>query len=428
LMMLADQLRAVRARDSHRPVTPKHLISVDEALTLIKRMAAPAGETETVPIAKGLGRVLAQPVLSRSMAPSFDNAAMDGYAISAASLTGNGPWRLNVMGRVAAGQEANDLSSANSALRIFTGAPIPKGADAVVMQEHVTRIGDFIQLDDRPGLALNIRRAGSDLCKGALVLNKGVRLGARELAACVMAGLESVVVRKPLRVALLVTGDEVRTIGEIREAAQIWDVNTPMLTAGLAFAGVELVACVHGADNLSGLTGQLRDMAAIADLVITTGGISVGEEDHVRPALAALGGELVFSGVAIKPGKPVSFGHLGSAFWLGLPGNPQSAFVTWHVFGRALVHRLMGEATDGIAYRQVVIAKAISRKPGRCEFRPATIAGFDEYGREIVTFEDAIQSACVARLPLTDGLIFLPADAETLTTGSLVTFEPFCHS
>jgi molybdopterin molybdotransferase len=152
----------------------------------------------------------------------------------------------------------------------------------------------------------------------------------------------------------------------------------------------------------------------------------VGEEDHVKPVVLALGGEIAFSGVAIKPGKPVSFGQVRGAAWLGLPGNPLSAFVTWQVFGTALVAGLTGCAGAGLVRRHVVTSKAISRKTGRCELRPATIAGFDGQGREVVTFEDETHSARVRALPDADGLILLPADCDHLPAGALVEFQPFC--
>jgi molybdopterin molybdotransferase len=404
------------------------LVSIDEAIARIVADVPPVGRTEAVPLGGALGRILSRPIRTRSMSPSFDNAAMDGYAISTSALTGPGPWALRVIARVPAGQEVTTSVVGSVAARIFTGAPIPDGADAVVMQEDVLRDGDVIQLCRRSLPGLNIRVAGSDMAKGAMVLHKGRRLGPREIAACAAAGAGILRVRRKLRVALLVTGNEVRRAGGVREAAQIWDVNTPMLMASLASTGVEIVASAHGTDNLVGLVGQLGDMAAQADLVVTTGGISVGEEDHVKPAFPALGGEILFSGVAIKPGKPVSVGRIGKAHWIGLPGNPVSAFVTWQVFGMALLRALNGEVGGAPTRRHVVTATAIRRKPGRCELRPATLAGFDAQGREIVSFEDATHSARVGLLALADGLIFLPADADSLPAGALVAFQPFCQS
>jgi molybdopterin molybdotransferase len=404
------------------------LISIDEALARIAAHAAPVGGTEAVALDGALGRILAQPIRSRCMAPAFDNAAMDGYAVATSALSGDGPWVLRVVARVPAGQETTTSLVGAMAARIFTGAPIPCGADAVVMQEDVLREGDVIHLPGRPAVGMNIRPAGSDLTAGATVLDKGRRLGPREIAACAAAGAGIIRVRRRLRAALLVTGDELRRAGGAREAAQIWDVNTPMLTASLAAAGVEIVASSHGADNRADLASQLGDMAAKADLVITTGGISVGEEDHVKPAVVALAGETLFSGVAIKPGKPVSVGRIGKALWLGLPGNPVSAHVTWQVFGVALIRALAGEVAGVPTRRHVVIATAIRRKPGRCELRPAMLAGFDGHGREIAQFEDATHSARAGTLSCADGLMFLPADAESLPAGALVEFQPFCQS
>jgi molybdopterin molybdotransferase len=411
--------------DNH-DMLPK-LISIGDALNCIAAYVVPDGPDEALVLGQAAGRILARPVRSSALAPPFDNAAMDGYAVVTTSLAGEGPWTLPVVQRVPAGQGGVHPLTGAVAARIFTGAVLPMGADAVMMQEDVTRDGDFIRCDRRPVPGLNIRRAGSDMRAGAIILDAGCRLGPREIAACAAAGAGVIHVRPRLRVALLVTGDEVQMAGAERAAGQIWDVNTPMLTAALANAGLDLVAKVHGADSRTGLARQLEDLARRADLVITTGGISVGEEDHVKPALATLGTVPIFSGVAIKPGKPVSFGRIGGAAWLGLPGNPLSAFVTWHIFGTALVRRLTGDTGVGPARRHVVTGAAIRRKPGRCELRPASIVGFDTHGREVVTFEDATHSGRVSQLPQADGLMFLPADADDLPAGALVEFQPFCR-
>jgi molybdopterin molybdotransferase len=359
------------------------------------------------------------------MVPPFDNAAMDGYAVQTAALTGPGPWSLRVIARLPAGLDTDAGISGDTAARIFTGAPVPTGTDAVVMQEEVTRQGDAIVLRRLPEPGLNIRKAGSDIASGALVLDAGRRLGPREIAACAAAGAGTVHVYPRLRVALLVTGDEVRPSGAIRSDAQIWDVNSPMLSALLTSPAIDLVSSDHGPDDRGGFARQLADLAARSDLIVTTGGISVGEEDHVKPALAALGGEVLFSGVAIKPGKPVSFGRMGSCLWLGLPGNPLSAFVTFQIFGTALLRCLCGDGGKD-SRRHVVLSEAVRRKPGRCELRPAVIAGFDAHGREVARFDDATHSARVGTLPLADGLICLPAEADHLPAGALVEFQPFC--
>jgi molybdopterin molybdotransferase len=405
----------------------KKLITIDAALALIADRTAAVDGAENMPLDRALGRILAGPVTTSVMSPPFDNAAMDGFALPAAALAGDGPWTLDVVTRVVAGQTPAVPLFGLQAARIFTGAKVPEGADAVVMQEDVKRTGSTIRIDQRPKPGLNIRRAGSEMGAGVTILDQGRRLDARAIAACAAAGAGTIPVRRRLRVALLVTGDEVRATGAGRTDAQIWDINTPMLSALVTQPHLDLVAVEQGLDSRDGLALQLAEMAACADLVITTGGISVGEEDHVKPALLALGGDIHFSGVAIKPGKPVSFGRVRGAAWLGLPGNPLSAFVTWQIFGTALVARLTGEAGQAVR-RHVVTGAAISRKAGRCELRPATCTGFDGLGREVVTFDAETHSAHVCGLSDRDGLIFLPADCDILPAGALVEFQPFCRT
>ena len=413
-----------------RPEQIRKLTSVEDALRRIAETISPVEPNETVPLSRAHGRILAAPVRSATMAPPFDNSAMDGYAVSSASLKGEGPWQLTVADRVPAGGNPSKPVAGLQAVRIFTGAPLPAGADAVVQQEDVTGDGDLIGIRHRPFAGLNVRRAGSDMAAGEIVLHAGKRIGQRSIAACAAAGAGVVTVRRPIRVGLLVTGDEVRPSGgSRREGTQIWDVNTPMLAAALSDASVDLSICLHGADNREGIADRLDVMSRQVDLIVTTGGISVGEEDHVKPALRSLGGEIAFSGVAIKPGKPVSFGRVGSALWLGLPGNPLAAFVTWHLFGTAILHRLCGQADEARPARRLVsTGHPIRRKPGRAEFRLARLAGRDDRGREVVSFENATHSGRVGGLPDAGGLIVLPADRDWLPEGALVEFQPFCEN
>lgn len=401
------------------------LISIDEALARIARHAAPVAGAETVPLMQAAGRVLAAPVLARAMVPPFDNAAMDGYAVATSDFTGDGPWCFAVAARVPAGWSETTPVGADGVARIFTGAPIPPGADAVIRQEDAQRDGDMVTFARRPEPGLNIRRAGSDMRSGQVILEAGARLGPREIAACAAAGAGRIELRRTLRMALLVTGDEVRGAGSGRQEAEIWDVNTPMLAAAMGPADMTLVEVARVKDTRAALEQALAGLAGRVDLIVTTGGVSVGEEDHVKPALAALGGTLHFSGVAIKPGKPVSFGALGDTHWLGLPGNPLAAFLTWQVFGTALVRHLTGQRASGPPRRHVVTENAIHRKPGRCELRPATILGFDERGREIVGCASATHSGRVGKLPNSDGVLLLPAESDHLPQGALVEFLPF---
>lgn len=403
----------------------KALISVDDAMARIARTARAISQTQQVPLAQASGRTLAHSVRALGSVPPFDNAAMDGYAINTASLNGAGPWDLAIAGRIAAGQsDAPDLP-AFAAVHIFTGAPVPAGADAVVMQEDVRRCGTSIRLHRMVAPGANIRRAGEDMTSGITLLPFGRHLSAKDIATCAAAGHAEVCVTRRTRIALLVTGDEVCSAGQTRGDSGIWDVNTPMLSAAITAPDVEFCGAFVAADTRAALRAQLYGLSKDVDLIVTTGGISVGEEDHVKPALADLGGSIVFSGVAMKPGKPVSFGRVRGAYWLGLPGNPLSAFVTWHLFGAALSTALAGKLRSQTARRHVVLSRPLEHRLGRCEFRLARLTGFDAEGREVVDFSDATQSGRVAQLPDMDGMLIVPADAEGLPQGALVEFQPF---
>ena len=198
-----------------------------------------------------------------------------------------------------------------------------------------------------------------------------------------------------------------------------------MMSAALASASVQVVEVQSGADKPKTLQAQIEVLLQDVDLIITTGGVSVGEEDHVKSVMTALGVETEFSGVAIKPGKPVSFGRLGDVLWLGLPGNPLSAFVTWQVFGTSILRARTGQSDPHPTRRNVVIKHDVRRKTGRCELRLAKIVGQDGLGRDIVDFDGATHSGHVAGLPLADGLMFLPADTDHLPQGAMVEFQPF---
>ena len=408
-----------------RPGDQNGLISVDEAVLRNIQTTQAVAQTQDLDLVQANGRVLARPVRSLGMVPPFDNAAMDGYALRSADLFGDSPWRFPIVDRVAAGQFRSQMLPEGVAVQIFTGAPIPHGADAVVMQEDVQRHADGIILKQKVKSGSHIRKAGEDMIAGRIIVSAGRCLTQRDIAACAAAGHETVQVRRRPRIALLVTGDEVQQQGQVRGRAGIRDVNTPMLSAALMARHIEFCGVHHGADTRSGLRAQLSALAEQADLVVTTGGISVGEEDHVKPALADLGVTTGFSGVALKPGKPVSFGQYDNTYWLGLPGNPLSAFVTWHLFGTVLCDALCGVTHITARRRHIVLSRALHHKPGRCEFRLARLNGFDGAGREIAEFEDATHSGRVAQLPEMDGLLFIPAEAEVLPAGALVEFQPF---
>ncbi|MBV2361629.1 molybdopterin molybdotransferase MoeA [Thalassococcus sp. CAU 1522] len=397
------------------------LLSVSEATDRLRAAVAPLIQIETIPLGAALGRVLARDVAAATDLPRFDNSGMDGYALRAGDLP-NGAG-LPVLGEACAGAPVGRLTP-GSAMRINTGAPVPAGADTVVMQEQVRRIGDRIDIDGQVRPGQNIRRRGEDRKCGTILLSAGTRLDARAIGVCAAAGAGRVAVRRAPDVALLLTGDEVRPAGETLGSGAIWDVNAPMLAAAITEAGGRVAVVRHVDDCRQALIQAISEAAAKTDLVVTSGGVSVGERDHVRPALAALAARTVFSGVAIKPGKPITLAMLDGTPVLGLPGNPMSAYVTWHLFGRSVLARLAGERGASTARRHVRAAQGITHKPGRCEYRPARIEGYDSDGMEIVHCQPRTESARMSQLLSADGLVLIPADADILHRGDLLEFLP----
>ncbi len=396
------------------------LMPVCDAVAAALALTAPVAETETVPLHAALGRYLAAPVRARADIPRFDNAAMDGYALCCADL-GDGEI-LPVRGESAAGDAPVALPR-GEAMRIFTGAPIPQGADTVVPQEQATRIGDRVRFAAPPRAGAAIRRVGEIRRQGEGMLAAGVRLAPQNLAICASAGAGQVTVRRKLRAALVVTGDELSPAGEELTGGAIWDANAPMLTALCDEAGLSLVSVVRCPDRLDDLSAALGALAGTVDLILTSGGVSVGDRDHVKPALRALGAEVAVSGVAIKPGKPVTVSRLDGSVILSLPGNPVAAFVIWHVLGRPLVARLAG-AEAGPVRRHVRASTALRHKPGRCEYRPARIVGYDGEGMERIACADHVNSADLAALAQADGLILIPGDCDEIEAGDLLEFLP----
>lgn len=400
------------------------LASIDEALERLRALPRRSVVFDEVALGAAHGRVLARPVTARANVPPFASSAMDGYALASRDLAGEGPWELPVTARIAAGDTGTDPLEPGTAARIFTGGALPEGADTVIMQEAVTTRPGGIAFAHLPAPGQHLRQIGDDMGAGDEILPAGRRLGARDIAAAAAAGRATVSVQPVLRVALLMTGTEIADQDRDLLPGQIWDVNGPMMAALLQRTDCRIVAAMRAEDDSDALYTQMRDLAARADLLVTSGGISVGDTDLVKPTLLALGGTIDLSGVAIKPGKPVSFGRLGGATWLGVPGNPVSAYVTWQVFGTAMLDHLSGRAPTS-RRRHVVLSQALDHHPGRCELRPAGLAGHDASGREMVRFDTRTHSARVGTLCRADGVILIPAETDRLQAGDLVEFLPF---
>ncbi|WP_114966939.1 gephyrin-like molybdotransferase Glp [Alkalilacustris brevis] len=399
------------------------MLPLDEALVRgLALVPEPTGEA-MLPLAVATGRVLARDVHSATALPVFDNAAMDGYALRLDDLRGPGPWCLPVRGRVRAGDTPPRLAT-GAAMRILTGAALPQGADTVIAQEDLRREGAMIVLQTLPRTGQNIRRAGEDMPQGACLLRRGRIIGPREAAAIAAAGQGQVAVRPRLRVALLCTGSELVPPGQPLAPGHIWDANRFLLGAALACPWIEQIDLGACPDDPAQLAGLLTSVSEQADMIVTTGGVSVGDEDHMARVIHEAGGSIHAMKIAMKPGKPMTLGRLGRALWVGLPGNPVAAFVTWHVIGMRLTEAMAGLAAPGLRKSVAALAAPVRHRPGRCEFRPARVLGHDSAGVTQVECLDAPGSHRIAQLAQADCLALIPAEAEGMRQGDLVEIMP----
>ncbi|HEV7816096.1 MAG TPA: gephyrin-like molybdotransferase Glp, partial [Janthinobacterium sp.] len=310
---------------------PKPLLPVREALDFMLDAARPVRQAETVATLEANGRVLAQELTSSVNVPAEDNTQMDGYAVRAADCAA-GAATLRVSQRIPAGYVGAALQPGTAA-RIFTGALIPSGADAVVMQELCEAAGDSVTIRHAPKAGEWIRRAGEDIRAGSAILAAGTRLRSQELGLAASVGLAQLAVWRKLRVAVFFTGDELAMPGQALAPGAIYNSNRFTLRALLENLGCAISDYGIVPDALDATRAVLRDAAREHDLIITSGGVSVGEEDHIKPAVEAEG-KLNMWQIAVKPGKPLAFGEVGPAFFVGLPGNPVSSFVTFLLFVR----------------------------------------------------------------------------------------------
>jgi molybdopterin molybdotransferase len=317
----------------------QNMLSADEALSYLLARARPANKPERISTADALGRVLAEHLTSAVNVPPLDNSAMDGYAVRIADII-NASTRLRVTQRIRAGTVGQPLD-AGQAARIFTGAPVPAGCDAVVMQEYCGAEGDTVTIGKHPKIGENIRRSGEDIAAGAEILPAGIRLRPMEMGLAASVGIASLLVYRKLKVATFFTGDEIVMPGEPLKPGQIYNSNRFVLTGLLQALGCEVVDLGIVPDDFAATVKVLETAAAGADMIITSGGVSVGEEDHVKAAVEAVG-KLDLWKIAIKPGKPLAFGEIGKVPFIGLPGNPVSAFVTFCLFVRPFILRSQG--------------------------------------------------------------------------------------
>ena len=394
----------------------KGILSVDEALEVLLAGAQTVTDIEEVSTLEATDRVLARAQASTMDVPPMDNSAMDGYAVRVADITG-ADTRLRVAQRIAAGSVGRPLE-AGTAARIFTGAPIPPGADAVVMQEFCAVDGEHVIVKKKPQPEEWVRRAGSDIRSGGAVLAAGVRLRPQDTGLAASVGIKSLPVYRKVRMALFFTGDELVMPGDPLPPGRIYNSNRFTLTGLAKLFGCEVRDYGIVPDRLDATREVLRRAALDNDIIVTSGGVSVGDEDHVRPAVESEGSLLMWK-IAMKPGRPLAFGKVRDAAFIGLPGNPVSSFVTFLVFVRPFLLRTQGIA--GVAPR-VIDARAdfswdkpdARREYLRVKWNPD--GGLDLYATQ--------DSAVLTSTAWADGLVDNPAN-QAIKRGDRVKFLSF---
>ncbi len=393
-------------------------MSVTQARHYIEQFLEPVLATELVDIKNGLGRVLATPIVSNINVPGHNNSAMDGFAFRHAE--GNKP--LTIIGTAFAGKPFNADIPANSCVKVMTGAVIPAGMDTVVMQEHTSCTEQQVAIHKLPAPGANIRLAGEDIAIDQTVLPAGHRIQAADMGLVASLGIPEIQVYRTLKVAFFSTGDELVGLGQALQQGQIYDSNRYSLWGMLQSLGMTVTDLGNVADDPQQLENTLLHAAGTHDVVITTGGVSVGEADYMK-ALLAKHGQVLFWKINMKPGRPLAYGKIGDAHYFGLPGNPVSTMVTFYQFVQRALHRLMGEARQEQPSFQVECSNAIKKAPGRTEFQRGVLFKDGETWKVKALGQQG--SGILSSMSQANCFIVLDEHTGTLEAGAMVMVQPF---
>jgi molybdopterin molybdotransferase len=400
---------------------PDGMISVDQARGFILDRARLIAETETIDVSASLGRILAEAHVSPIDVPGYANSAMDGYAVSSADFKNKDTVRLKITQRITAGVTGGVIASGEAA-RIFTGAPVPEGADAVVMQERCRADGDFVAIPGPVPAGDNVRPRGNDIVAGREVLPRGVRMRPQEMGLAASVGLARLSVVRRQKVAVFSTGDELVKPGEPLPPGKIYNSNRYTLRGLLTALGCEILDLGIVEDTLEATRSALKEAAAQADVIVTSGGVSVGEEDHMRAAVEA-SGHIELWRVAVKPGKPLAYGRIGEADFLGLPGNPVSTLVTFCLFVRPFLLKRQGAARVLPSPYPVRAAFQWRKATRRREFARARLRAEEGQAPEAEIFpkqgSDVLTSTVWA-----EGVVEIPEGAR-VEPGDTILYYPF---
>ncbi len=363
--MTTDFIRAASCANDYDPDS----MPVDAARKYIRNYLTPVNGLEQLPLRSTLGRVTGADILSPHNVPNHDNSAMDGYALNADDLAAEGTTRLRIAGTAFAGRPFAGTVEKGNCVRIMTGAVMPTGCDTVVMQEHVQADGDHVAIGSGHRRTQNVRRAGEDLQAGQVVFPAGHLLKPADLGLIASLGIGEIKVYRKLRVAFFSTGDELVSIGQPLAEGQIYDSNRYTLFGMLSRLGVEVIDMGVVRDDPQLLENALLESSAMADVILTSGGVSVGEADYMKQLLNKLG-QVVFWKIAMKPGRPLAFGRIGNAHYFGLPGNPVAVMVTFYQFVRHALLVLMGQHDPAPAPTlSATCVEPLKKMPGRTEFQ-----------------------------------------------------------
>jgi molybdopterin molybdotransferase len=401
------------------------MMSIDEAVGIIASRVAKVEGVEAVALADADGRILAHDISAPLPLPPFTNSAVDGYAVASGDLPKTAEQAFAVTGRIAAGSFAGKPIEPGHAMRIFTGAPMPEGADTVFMQEDVRLEEGKVVLPAGLKPGANVRPAGEDIPLGHAVLKAGRRLRPQDIAVVAAFGLTHVDVIRRIRVAVFSTGDELVSPGNARGASQLFDSNRFMLMAMLRRLGCEVSDSGIFRDERASLAGALKQVAGQHDLLLTTGGVSTGEEDHVKAAVESAG-SLVLWRMAIKPGRPVAMGIIAGTPLIGLPGNPVASFVTFVHVVRPIILALSGAAQEPLVPMPVRAAFSYKKKIARREYVRVSLHRGDDGVLEAVKFPRE-GAGLLSSLADTDGLVELGEDVTQVAAGQMVGFLSYAH-
>ncbi len=408
-------LRELSCADDYDP----NSMAVGKAREVIARFLSPVTATERLNVRAALGRVLAEDVVSPLNVPAHDNSAMDGYAVRFTDLKSDGEVSLKVAGTSFAGVPFQGAVKAGACVRIMTGGVMPAGTDTIVMQEHAKAEGDKVAIGKGHKKGQHLRRAGEDLATGQIALKRGLPLRPAEIGLISSLGIGEVTVYRKLRVAFFSTGDELVSIGTQPREGQIFDSNRYTLHGMLTRLGCEVLDMGVVRDDPTLLEKAFKDAAASADVVITSGGVSVGEADFVKVLLDKLG-EVVFWKIAMKPGRPLAYGKIGHAHFFGLPGNPVSVMVTFYQFVRDALLRLSGlDPVPPLPTFKVPCVSSLKKAPGRTEFQRGVLER-DAHGTWSVRVTGEQGSGILRSMSEANCFIILPTEQGNVAPGALV--------